>query len=71
MATESTFYLQQVAKCAREAAESLLPNQRAMHLRSQAAWQALADRKLLTETNRAKSEAQKAFASGGLLSERC
>jgi hypothetical protein len=59
MATESEFYLKQAESCARQAEASLLPNQRGLHLRAQAAWQALADRRLLTETQRAQIDAEK------------
>ena len=63
MSTESKFYLQQVEHCAKEAEASLLPNRREMHLRSKAAWQALADRRLLTEENRARLDEQKRLAA--------
>jgi hypothetical protein len=66
MATESAFYLEQVENCARDAEAALLPNRREMHLRSQAAWQALADRRILTEANRAKSEEQKRLTASAL-----
>jgi hypothetical protein len=63
VSTESSFYIQQAAKCAKEAEAAMLPNQRAMYLRSQAAWQTLADRRLLTESNRARLEQQKRQAA--------
>lgn len=63
MATESSFYLDQVENCERKAEASTLPNQRDMHLRSKAAWQALADRRLLTETNRAELARKQRAAS--------
>jgi hypothetical protein len=56
---ESSFYLKQAANCAKEAEAALLPNLREMYRRSEAAWQALADRRLLTEANRARLEEQK------------
>lgn len=59
MSRESSFYLQQVAQCARDAEAAVLPNQREMFLRSQSAWQALADRRLLTEQASAELEAQR------------
>jgi hypothetical protein len=59
MSTESSFYMQQVANCAREAEAAALPNQRDKYLRAQSAWQALADRKLLTEAKRARIEAER------------
>ena len=62
MATESEFYLQQVESCARQAEASPLANQRAIHLRAQAAWQALADRRLVTEAKRSRLEAEKRLA---------
>jgi len=62
MSTDSRFYLEQAANCAKEAEAASLSNQREMHRRSQAAWQALAERRLLMEANRAK--AQQAKASG-------
>lgn len=59
MATESDFYLRQAEQCAVEAAAASLPNRRDMLLRAKAVWQALADRRLLTEANREKLEASK------------
>lgn len=43
MRTPSGFYQTQISLCARMAAEAGLANQRDMFLRSQAAWQELAD----------------------------
>ncbi len=55
MASERNFYLGQVDICAKAAEDSMLPNLREKFLRSQAAWQALADRKSEHEATRAIS----------------
>ena len=39
------FYLEQAANCGKAAEETLLPNERSKFLRSQLAWQAMADRR--------------------------
>ena len=57
MSLQKNFYIEQATNCAREADEAKLPNLRAMFLRSQKAWQALADRKGLTDEARALREA--------------
>ena len=62
MASESDFYLRQAENCAKLADAALLPNRREIHLRAQAAWQALADKRLLTEAQRARLDAQKGLA---------
>lgn len=44
MTTPASFYRQQAENCARSAAATALPNQRATFLRAQAAWQDMAER---------------------------
>lgn len=51
------FYSEQAAKCARSAAEATLDNQRETFLRSEKAWQVLADRTAATAAARAAREA--------------
>lgn len=58
MSTPAQFYLDQVAICARAAGASALANERAKFLRSQEAWQALADRTLAVAAARAEREAR-------------
>jgi purine-nucleoside phosphorylase len=53
------FYLRQVAISAQAASDSSLANQRDKHLRSQAAWQALADRAGKTAAAKAANEVEK------------
>lgn len=52
MLTGIDFYRQQIAFCEEAASEEGLPNVRERYLRSQAVWQALIDRALLTEDGR-------------------
>lgn len=52
------FYLEQAAISARQAQDATLPKLREMHLRSQAAWQALADVKAHSEKARAQRTAR-------------
>ncbi|NKJ40841.1 hypothetical protein [Novosphingobium sp. SG720] len=59
MSEAQDFYLRQVALSAKAADESDLANQRDKHLRSQAAWQVLADRAGKTAAAKAANEAQK------------
>lgn len=59
MSEAQDFYLRQVALSAKAAGESDLANQRDKHLRSQAAWQVLADRAGKTAAAKAANEAQK------------
>lgn len=66
MAATSVHYLQQAEHCARAADAALLENERAKHLRSQAAWLALAARELATQA--ARSERQ-GIASPSLVKE--
>jgi hypothetical protein len=51
------FYLAQAESCAKSAAKSDLPNQRAIFLRSEQAWHAMAERKRGVLTGRAEREA--------------
>ena len=55
------FYLEQAAKCGEAAAESQLPTQREIFLRSQLAWQAMVDRKRGVLAGR--TEREPAFAA--------
>ncbi len=57
MSATSQFYLEQAAKCARSADDAVLDNQREVFRRSAAAWQAMADRAIRTDTERAKRDA--------------
>lgn len=52
------FYLEQAHNCAKSAADAALPNQRETFLRSEKAWQVLADRTALTAAARARREAE-------------
>jgi hypothetical protein len=52
------FYLEQAAIAAQQAQDATLPRLREMHLRSQAAWQALADVKAHSEVARAERTAR-------------
>ena len=58
MSPPANFYLEQVAICARAARDCRLDNEREKYLRSQAAWQALADRTIEVATARALREAK-------------
>ena len=58
MPAPTAFYLEQAAICARAASETVLPNQRETYLRSQVAWQALAERKIRIAEARAVREAE-------------
>ncbi|HMO74295.1 MAG TPA: hypothetical protein PKD99_07675 [Sphingopyxis sp.] len=60
MSVTSDFYRAQAAKCTSEADESALPQVRNRNLRAAAAWQAMADKLVLTEASRAKQLARKA-----------
>ncbi|MCW1402028.1 hypothetical protein OKA06_06715 [Novosphingobium sp. MW5] len=55
-----TFYLEQAAQCGRDADASTLPHQRERFLRSQAAWQKLADQRATTQAERLRIETEKA-----------
>ncbi len=59
MSEVQDFYLRQVALSAKAASDSGLANQRDKYLRSQAAWQALADRAGKTAAAKAANDAQK------------
>jgi hypothetical protein len=63
MSVSSQFYLDQADLCGRKALDAALSNQREIYLRSQAAWQAMADRTIRTDAERAKREASKVPAS--------
>jgi len=52
------FYLERAAISAQQAQDATLPNLREMHLRSQAAWQALADVKAHSEAARSERTAR-------------
>lgn len=54
------FYLAQAANCAKSAAEAALPNQREIFLRSQKAWQDMAERKRGILDGRAERESARA-----------
>jgi hypothetical protein len=54
MRGSNEFYETQIANCARMAADAGLSNQRATHLRAQAAWQALADKEAAAQAERDK-----------------
>jgi hypothetical protein len=60
MSTPSSFYVEQAEVCAKAALDALLPNQREKYLRSQAAWQALADRDQRIKEAREVREAERA-----------
>lgn len=55
-----TFYLEQAAQCGRDAVAANLPNERERYLRSQAAWQKLADQRATTQAERLRIETEKA-----------
>ena len=50
------FYLEQAASCAKSAASTDLPNQREIFLRSEQAWQAMAERRREVAAGRAERE---------------
>ena len=67
MSAPSSFYTEQAAICAKSAAETLLPQLREKYLRSQAAWEALAERETDIKTARALRDAEtEARVSAGL-----
>ncbi len=57
MSAPVSFYLEQVANCARSAESAQLDNQRAKFLDAQAAWQELADRAIHVQAEREKRDA--------------
>jgi hypothetical protein len=59
----SDFYLARAAQSQREAAETSLDNVRDRCLRAEAAWMAMADRLLRSETERHRQAADKADAA--------
>jgi hypothetical protein len=63
MSVSSQFYLEQAAKCARSASDAALDNQRETFLRSQEAWQAMADRAIRVDAERAKRDAARETVS--------
>lgn len=63
MSESQDFYLRQVALCAKAAGETDLDNQRDKFLRSQAAWQTLADRAGKTAAAKAANDAQRIAAT--------
>ena len=50
------FFQTQIDHFVGMAAASALPNQRAMYVRAQAAWQALADKEVLAQSERTKRD---------------
>jgi hypothetical protein len=60
MSVSTQFYLDQAAKCAREAGDALLPNRREVLIRAQASWQAMADKAIRVAAERDKREAERA-----------
>lgn len=54
------FYLEQAAKSGRDAVAASLPHQRERALRSQAAWQKLAEQRATTQAERLRIETEKA-----------
>ena len=68
MSAPSSFYTEQAAICAKSAAETLLPQLREKYLRSQAAWEALAERETSIKAARALRDAEtEARVSAGLV----
>lgn len=57
MSVSSQFYLEQAARCVRSASDAALANQREIFERSAAAWQAMADRAIRTDNERAIRDA--------------
>jgi hypothetical protein len=62
MSVPLQFYREQAASCAKAAANAALDNQRAIFLRSEQAWQTLADRTAATSAARAERDAHSASA---------
>lgn len=62
MSVATQFYLDQAAKCEREASDALLPNRREILLRAQASWQAMADKALRVAEERDKRESERVIA---------
>ncbi|WP_062344262.1 hypothetical protein [Novosphingobium sp. CCH12-A3] len=60
MAANSEFYLARAAQSAKEASEAILDNVRDRCLRSEKAWQAMADQLLCSEASRKKQADEKA-----------
>ena len=60
MAEPTVFYRQQAENCAKSAANAALDNQREIFLRSERAWQALAERTAVTSAERLLREARSA-----------
>lgn len=58
MSAPIEFYLQQAALCAKAAEATDLPNQRSKFLRSQQAWQEMANRRATVLAGRAKETTQ-------------
>ncbi len=56
MSVSTQFYIDQAAKCGNDAAGAALANQRETLLRAQSAWQAMADKGIKTDAERAKRE---------------
>jgi hypothetical protein len=56
MAATAAHYLKQAENCGQAADSAQLDNERAKHLRSQAAWLALAARELATQAARAERQ---------------
>jgi len=63
MAATDDFYLKQADICGKAALDTTLPNLREKYLRSQTAWQVLADREIATRAARDVREAEKAHAA--------
>ena len=63
MAATDDFYLKQAEICGKAAHDTTLPNLRDKYLRSQTAWQLLADREIATRAARDVREAEKAHAA--------
>jgi hypothetical protein len=63
MAATDDFYLKQADICGKAALDTTLPNLREKYLRSQSAWQLLADREIATRAAREVREAGKAHAA--------
>jgi len=60
MSATSDFYLTRAAGCAREAEQTELLNVRERCLRAEAAWRAMAERLLKSETERQRQASEKA-----------
>lgn len=63
MAATDDFYLKQADICGKAALDTPLPNLRDKYLRSQSAWQLLADREIATRAARETREMEKAHAA--------